>query len=71
MPDHFCHDFTGKAILDRKAVLERILKPSTSIPLGSYVEVEGTALFNLTKEKGMVCPALLPFIPGHWNYGLP
>jgi bifunctional non-homologous end joining protein LigD len=46
-------DFTRKANLERKAVLERILKPSTSIQLGSYVEAEGKALLNLTKEKGM------------------
>jgi bifunctional non-homologous end joining protein LigD len=50
---HDGYDFTRKAILERKAVLERILKPSTSIQLGSYVEAEGKALWNLTKEKGM------------------
>jgi len=34
-------------------VLERVLKPREGVQLGSYVEVEGKALFNLTKEKGM------------------
>jgi bifunctional non-homologous end joining protein LigD len=50
--DVFWHngdDLTGKPLLERKAVLERILKP----PTGSYVEDQGKALFNLTKEKGM------------------
>src|SRR6201981_4264647 len=46
-------DLTGKPLLERKAVLERILKPTKGIQLGSYVEHEGKALFNLTKEKGM------------------
>jgi bifunctional non-homologous end joining protein LigD len=34
-------------------VLERVVKPRAGIQLGSYVEDEGKALFNLTKEKGM------------------
>ena len=34
-------------------MLERVLKPRAGIQLGSYVEDEGKALFNLTKEKGM------------------
>jgi hypothetical protein len=34
-------------------VLESVLKPRAGIQLGSYVEDEGKALFNLTKEKGM------------------
>jgi bifunctional non-homologous end joining protein LigD len=29
------------------------LKPSAGIQLGTYVEAEGKALFQLTKEKGM------------------
>jgi bifunctional non-homologous end joining protein LigD len=29
------------------------VKPREGVQLGSYVEVEGKALFNLTKEKGM------------------
>jgi bifunctional non-homologous end joining protein LigD len=33
--------------------LERVLKPAAGIQLGSYVEAEGKALFELTKEKGM------------------
>ena len=50
---HNGDDLTGKALLERKGVLERILKPTTGIQLGSYTELEGKALFNLTKEKGM------------------
>src|ERR1700719_2884882 len=46
-------DLTGNPILDRRSVLERVLKPGAGIQLGSYVEDEGKALFNLTKEKGM------------------
>ena len=46
-------DLTGRPFLERRAVLEQILKPNAGIQLGSYVENEGTALFNLTKEKGM------------------
>jgi len=46
-------DLTGKPILERRSVLERILKPVAGIQLGSYVETEGKALFQLTKEKGM------------------
>jgi bifunctional non-homologous end joining protein LigD len=34
-------------------LLERIIKPVAGIQLGSYVEGEGKALFNLTKDKGM------------------
>jgi len=40
-------------MLERRKVLERILKPAAGIQLGSYVEAEGKALFELTKEKGM------------------
>jgi len=46
-------DLTQKPILERRKVLERILKPAAGIQLGSYVEAEGKALFELTKEKGM------------------
>src|ERR1700756_2714850 len=44
-------DLTGRAIMDRRRVLERVLKPRAGIQLGSYVEDEGQTLFNLTKEK--------------------
>ena len=44
---------TGNPILERRSVLERVLKPRAGIQLGSYVDDEGKALFNLTKEKGM------------------
>ena len=46
-------DLTGNPILERRSVLERVLKPREGVQLGSYVEDEGKALFNLTKEKGM------------------
>ena len=46
-------ELTQKPILERRKVLERILKPAAGIQLGSYVEAEGKALFELTKEKGM------------------
>jgi len=46
-------DLTGKSILERRSVLERILKPTAEIQLGNYVEDEGKALFELTKERGM------------------
>jgi bifunctional non-homologous end joining protein LigD len=46
-------DLTGNPILERRSVLERVVKPRAGIQLGSYVEDEGKALFNLTKEKGM------------------
>jgi bifunctional non-homologous end joining protein LigD len=34
-------------------VLERVVKPRESVQFGSYVEIEGKALFQLTKKKGM------------------
>jgi len=34
-------------------VLERVVKPRSGIQIGSYVEAEGKALLQLTKEKGM------------------
>jgi bifunctional non-homologous end joining protein LigD len=46
-------DLTGKPILERRKVLEHILKPASGIQLVSYVEGNGKALFELTKEKGM------------------
>jgi bifunctional non-homologous end joining protein LigD len=50
---HNGEDLTGKPILERRSVLERIVKPAAGIQLGQYVETEGEALFALTKEKGM------------------
>jgi bifunctional non-homologous end joining protein LigD len=46
-------DLTGKTIMDRRIVLERVLKAAAGVQLGSYVEADGKALFQLTKEKGM------------------
>src|SRR5258707_9056329 len=43
----------GKTIMDRRSVLESVLKSTAGIQLGSYVEAEGKALFELTKKKGM------------------
>jgi bifunctional non-homologous end joining protein LigD len=50
---HNGEDLTGKTIMDRRSFLERALKPREGVQLGSYVEDEGKALFNLMKEKGM------------------
>ena len=46
-------DITGKPVLERRALLEHIIKPVSGIQLGSYVQNEGKALFQLVKEKGM------------------
>jgi bifunctional non-homologous end joining protein LigD len=46
-------DITGQTILERRALLERIIKPVPGIQLGTYVENEGKALFQLVKDKGM------------------
>jgi bifunctional non-homologous end joining protein LigD len=46
-------DLTQKPVLERRKVLERVLKPAAGIQLGSCIEAEGKALFELTKEKGM------------------
>jgi bifunctional non-homologous end joining protein LigD len=46
-------DATGQTILQRRALLERIVKPVPGIQLGPYVQNEGKALFQLVKEKGM------------------
>ena len=46
-------DLTGKTIMDRRSVLESVLKSTAGIQLGSYVDAEGKALFELTKKKGM------------------
>jgi ATP-dependent DNA ligase len=39
--------------MDRRRVFECIIKPTAGIQVGTYVEGEGRALFDLTKEKGM------------------
>jgi len=43
----------GKTLMERRAVLETIIKPAAGIQLGNYVEDEAKALFNLTRTKGM------------------
>ena len=50
---HNGEDLMGKTIMDRRSVLEQVLKPVAGIQLGTYVEAEGKALFQLTKNKGM------------------
>jgi bifunctional non-homologous end joining protein LigD len=44
-------DITGQTVLERRAVLEHIIKPVPGIQLGTYVQNEGKALFQLVKEK--------------------
>jgi bifunctional non-homologous end joining protein LigD len=46
-------DVTSKTLMERRAVLERIIKQAAGIQFGNYVEGEGKALFDLTKTKGM------------------
>jgi len=46
-------DIIGQTVLERRALLERIIKPVPGIQLGTYVENDGKALFQLVKEKGM------------------
>ena len=46
-------DVTGKTLMERRAVLETIVKPAPGIQLGTFVEGQGKALFDLTKAKGM------------------
>jgi len=48
---HKGEDLTGNSILERRKVLERILKAAAGIQLGSYVEENGKALFELTRQK--------------------
>ena len=37
-------DITGQTVLERRALLERIIKPVPGIQLGTYVQNEGKAL---------------------------
>jgi bifunctional non-homologous end joining protein LigD len=50
---HDGDDLTGKLIMERRQILERIIKPTGGIQIGTYIEGEGMALFDLTKQKGM------------------
>jgi bifunctional non-homologous end joining protein LigD len=50
---HDGDDITGNPIMDRRQVLERIVKPTAGIQVGTYIDGEGKALFQLTKQKGM------------------
>jgi bifunctional non-homologous end joining protein LigD len=44
-------DLTGKTIMDRRIVPERVLKPAAGVQLGTYVEADGKALFQSYKRK--------------------
>jgi ATP-dependent DNA ligase len=46
-------ELTPQPITDRGRVLDRIIKPTAGIQVGTYVEGEGKALFKLIKENGM------------------
>ena len=46
-------EITPQPITDRHRVLDRIIKPTAGIHVGTYVEGEGKALFKLIKENGM------------------
>src|SRR6201997_4583350 len=46
-------DITGKPVVERRRVLERIIKFKAGIQVGIYIEGEGRALFDLIKQKGM------------------
>jgi bifunctional non-homologous end joining protein LigD len=46
-------DITGKPVVERRRVLERNIKPKAGIQIGTYIEGEGRALFDLIKQKGM------------------
>jgi bifunctional non-homologous end joining protein LigD len=50
---HRGDDLTVKAFVERRGILERLLEPRAGVQLADYVESDGQALFNLTKEKGM------------------
>ncbi|MBV9877433.1 MAG: hypothetical protein JO025_22080 [Verrucomicrobia bacterium] len=39
--------------MERGPVLEQIIKPAAGVQLGTYVEGQGRALFDLVKQKGM------------------
>jgi bifunctional non-homologous end joining protein LigD len=45
-------DITMKTLLERRAVRASIIKPNSGIQLGSFVECEGKALFDLARPSG-------------------
>jgi hypothetical protein len=47
-------DVTGKTVLQRRGILEKIIKPVAGIQLGSYVERDPLGL--LTAKNGHFCP---------------
>ena len=50
---HHCIDLTQKPLLERRATLELILKPTPGIQLATYTEQHGIALFQLVKDRGI------------------
>ena len=46
-------NITGKTVMERRAARKSIFKPGAGIQLGSFVESEGKALFELTRARGM------------------
>lgn len=46
-------DLTKKSLLERKQILLEKIKISPRLSISRYIENEGTAFFNLTKEKGL------------------
>lgn len=47
------HPLTKKPLIQRKKILQEIIKPSNNLVVAPYIVGEGTALWELTKEKGM------------------
>jgi bifunctional non-homologous end joining protein LigD len=46
-------DITGKAVLQRRERLQRIITAQDGIQVGGYVENHGKALFQLAKDRGL------------------
>ena len=46
-------DVTGKTLLQRRALLQQIIKPEPGIQVATYLDTEGIALFNAVKAKGI------------------
>ena len=44
---------TNKSVIERRILLQQILRPTPGTQYGSYIEEHGTSLFNLVKDKGM------------------
>jgi bifunctional non-homologous end joining protein LigD len=46
-------DVTGKTVVQRRKLLEKIITPVSGIQVGGYVANHGKDLFHLAKEKGL------------------